>query len=209
MPSISARFPLAATALIVGAWLSAASPFPALAADDGQAPIWMGIGAMVGLVPDKEETPIEYREHGKLVLPPKMELPQPGSAAIKNPEAWPVDPDLQKQVRAREAKKNAYFVPLSEKGHAKTTYGATEDNTPVTVRANAGVGPNTKPCTTGSNAKDCRSQGWSLFSTFGLSGQADNAPLGPEPDRDWLTDPPKGYRAPSAAGAAPAKTATK
>ncbi len=24
-----------------------------------------------------------------------------------------------------------------------------------------------------------------------------NAPLGPEPDREWLTDPPKGYRAPS------------
>jgi hypothetical protein len=28
------------------------------------------------------------------------------------------------------------------------------------------------------------------------------APLGPEPDREWLTDPPKGFRAPVAPGSA-------
>ena len=27
-------------------------------------------------------------------------------------------------------------------------------------------------------------------------GMGKTAPLGPEPDREWLTDPPKGFRAP-------------
>ena len=48
---------------------------PVLAADDGQAPIWVGIGGMLGLIDTKEELPIEYRERSKLVLPPKVVLP--------------------------------------------------------------------------------------------------------------------------------------
>jgi len=27
-------------------------------------------------------------------------------------------------------------------------------------------------------------------------GAGKSVPLGPEPDREWLTDPPQGYRAP-------------
>jgi hypothetical protein len=27
--------------------------------------------------------------------------------------------------------------------------------------------------------------------------KSSSAKLGPEPDREWLTDPPKGYRAPA------------
>jgi hypothetical protein len=205
----SGRYSRSPAVLIVGGLLVAASPLPAIAADDGQAPIWSGIGGMIGLVPDKDDTTIQYQEHGKLVLPPKMELPPPGTAPIKNSSAWPVDLDVQKIERAKEARKNSYYVPLTEKARGGKSYTEVTRDSMVTVRANAGVGPATKPCTTGSSAADCHSPGWSPLSAFGLGGKAENESLGPEPDRDWLTDPPKGYRAPSANATSPATTATK
>lgn len=67
----------------------------ASAGDDGQAPLWEGIGSIFGPVVgwggggDKKD-PIDYREHGKIVVPPKMDLPPPGSSAAVDP-AWPVN----------------------------------------------------------------------------------------------------------------------
>ena len=75
----------------------------------------------------------------------------------------------------------------------------------VTVRADAGQGPATRPCVTGSPSRDCQSPGFGLFSSLGFGSKVDPASLGPEPDRDWLTDPPKGYRAPLATGPTAAK----
>jgi hypothetical protein len=211
MPSRSPRLPLVPPLLAAGAWLVASAFSPVLAADDGQAPIWSGLGGLVGLGPDKEDTTIQYREHGKLVLPPKMDLPSPGAASpITDSAAWPVDPDVQRRIKARQAKKNSFFIPLSDKGHTgNKAYGevGTRD-TAITVRATAGEGPATKPCGTGSSSADCRSPGWSLLSTLGLSGQSDATTLGPEPGRDWLTDPPKGYRAPTLSSS-PSATAAK
>jgi hypothetical protein len=200
MPFHLPRLPLVPALLAAGAWVAASSFSPVLAADDGQAPIWTGLGGLVGLGPDKEDTTIQYREHGKLVLPPKMDLPAPGAASpITDTAAWPVDPDVQRRIKARAAKKNSFFIPLSDKGHTgDKTYGqVSPTDTTITVRSSAGQGPATKSCSTGSPSANCRSPGWSLLSTLGLSGQPDATTLGPEPDRDWLTDPPKGYRAPT------------
>ena len=183
---------LVAVSMLAGAFAPAA-----LAADDGQAPIWVGIGGMLGLVDSKEELPIEYRERSKLVLPPKIVLPPPAAAPVTNLGAWPVDPDVQRVIRNNDLKQS-YVHPRRSKG---IDQGIFPTDSPVTVRADAGQGPPTRPCVTGSPSRDCQSPGWPLLSTLGFGGKADPVALGPEPDRNWLTDPPKGYRAPLVSGA--------
>ncbi len=65
---------------------------PGWAGDDGDAPLWKGIGSIfapavgfTGLGGGEKPPPIEYREHGKIVLPPNTELPPPGSSASADP----------------------------------------------------------------------------------------------------------------------------
>ena len=67
---------------------------PARAGDDGAAPLWQGIGSIfgpvvgfTGLGGGEKPPPIDYREHGKLVLPPNMDLPPPESSATADP-SW-------------------------------------------------------------------------------------------------------------------------
>ena len=196
MPSTSVRYFLFPAVAIAGAWLSAAS---GLAADDGQAPIWVGVSNMLGLDDAKEELPIEYRERSKLVLPPKMVLPAPAAAPVTNLSAWPVDPDVQRVIERNKEKQS--FAPHMRRSKTKDS-GIFSTDGVVTVRADAGQGPATKPCVTGSPSRDCQNPGWSIFSQLGFGAQSDTASLGPEPDRTWLTDPPKGYRATAAAAPA-------
>ncbi len=92
--SAAVALALASAALVVS---------PAWAGDDGSAPLWQGIGSLfapvVGLGGDKPP-PIDYRQHGKLVLPPNDDLPPPGSSSASGP-AWPVN---QEAVRRKAAK---------------------------------------------------------------------------------------------------------
>ncbi len=163
----------------------------AWAGDDGQAPLWEGIGSIFGPVVgwggggDKKD-PIDYREHGKIVVPPKMDLPPPGSSPGADP-AWPVNQEAQRKKAQKEAKQ-----PIAGVGDARLRYTHPFDpNTPVTVRA---VDPQ-------GNEVKCDNCGSSTLGNLNLNplnwvGMGKSAPLGPEPDREWLTDPPKGFRAP-------------
>ena len=107
---------------------------PAWAGDDGQAPLWQGIGSIFGPAigfGGEKPPPIDYHEHGKIVLPPKMELPPPGSSASADPD-WPVNQEiLNKKAQKEEAKKTIAGV-----GDARQRYTHPfPPNTPVTVRA--------------------------------------------------------------------------
>ena len=75
--------------------------------------------------------PIEYREHGKLVLPPNSELPPPGASASADP-AWPVNQEIvRKKALKEEGKKSIAGV-----GDARLRYThGFPANEPVTVRA--------------------------------------------------------------------------
>ena len=165
----------------------------ALAGDDGQAPMWVGVASIFGLDwgSDNNKGPIDYREHGKIVLPPKMDLPPPGSPAVKSAVAWPVDPDIQKRAKEKEAAKARPVEAVN--GYVPVRRNFTDQidpNAVVTVRATAGQGP-------GGNCPDgqCQSSAMAELNPLGWFG-GDKKALGPEPPREWLTDPPKGYRAP-------------
>src|SRR5260370_11523024 len=79
----------------------------AQAGDDGAAPIWEGVGSIFSWAwggGDKKDA-IEYREQGKLVLPPKMELPPPRSESAAASPDWPVNQEVQRKKAEKEAAK--------------------------------------------------------------------------------------------------------
>jgi hypothetical protein len=161
----------------------------AWAGDDGQAPLWEGISSIFswtwgGGGGDKD--PIDYREHGKIVVPPNTNLPPPGSSPSAD-AAWPVNQEGQRKKAEKEAKKTIAGV-----GDARLRYTQPfPPNTPVTVRT-------TDDQLTGANGATGTAPSSPLGSLNPLNwvGMGKSVPLGPEPDREWLTDPPKGFRAP-------------
>ena len=174
-------------------WLGFAAA-PALAADDGAAPLWVGIGSIFGFG-GKDQDPIDYRDRAKLVLPPATTLPPPGSANVSGDGAWPRDPDVERRKKEKEERDKYSFVPL----HMRQQVTTTRDSK-VTVSAIAGQAPGGRACNKGPGSNcdthTSPSMNWNPLTWVGLEKKAATT-LGPEPDRDWLTDPPKGYREPA------------
>lgn len=167
---------------------------PAQAADDGAAPLWVGIGSIFGFG-GKDQDPIDYRDRAKLVLPPATTLPAPGSANLSGDGAWPRDPDVEQRKREKEEREKYSFVPIYMR-HSVTT---TRDSK-VTVSATAGQGVGSRPCVKGPGSS-CDDHllpaiNWNPLTWVGFEKKAPTV-LGPEPERGWLTDPPKGYREPA------------
>src|ERR1700694_5355232 len=99
----------------------------ARAGDDGAAPLWVGIGSIfggLGLNPfgKEEEKPlIDYREHGKIVVPPKIELPPPGAMApVADSGAWPVN---QEAAQRKRILKEAGKQTIAGQGGARLQIG--------------------------------------------------------------------------------------
>ena len=187
---------IAVACAIVGL-IAGSAATPARAGDDGEAPIWKGIGGLVGLgtiAGEDKEPSIQYRERGRLVLPPKMTLPPPVAAA--KPAAWPVDPDVEK---ARKEKEAVRIMMLTQSDIQAQRDG--NRLSPDQLRADHSV-PGQKAaadhrCSAQTNTRGCD---WipfrNVFENIGLAKPSDVV-AGQEPDRDWLTDPPKGYRVPT------------
>jgi hypothetical protein len=179
---------------------------PARAGDDGEAPLWVGIGSTLGLdsvfgakSEDKSAT-IEYRDRAKLVVPPKIELPPPVGSPTQGSASWPRDPDVEKAKKEKEEAEKPVRViaPSGRMIHPSVT-----GDTVVTESATAGLGPGhapvQRPCNN-SPGVACQTGpaptlNWNPLTWVGLEKKPQTV-LGPEPDRDWLTDPPKGYREP-------------
>ncbi len=197
MPSLTlgevSRRRLAVSAACV-LWLGLAAA-PARAGDDGAAPIWVGLGSIFGFGGDDAQDPIEYRDRARIVLPPKVELPAPAVASTQGNVAWPVDPDVEKRRKEKAEKDKYVFIPWRKRASPLSEHGGV-----VTVSATAGQPPGQRPCTKGPG-ENCETRpspslNWNPLTWVGLEKKAPTV-LGPEPDRDWLTDPPKGYREPA------------
>ncbi len=174
-------------------WLGLAAA-PAHAGDDGAAPIWVGIGSIFSFGGDAQE-PIEYRDRARIVLPPKVELPPPAVSPTQADAAWPLDQEAAKRKKEKAEKDSYVFVPLRRR-----TPPLAGPNSVVTVSATAGQAPGQRPCAKGPGetceTRPAPAMNLNPLTWVGLEKKAPTV-LGPEPDRDWLTDPPKGYREPA------------
>jgi hypothetical protein len=173
---------------------------PSWAGDDGAAPLWQGIGSIfapafgfagLGLGGGEKAPPIDYRDRGKLVLPPNMDLPPPGASAAADP-AWPVNQEIARKKALKEEEKQKAIAGVGD-ARLRYTHGFPA-NEPVTVRSVTPDGEIVKSA--GNSGSDSSPLG--NLNPLGWVGVGKHVPLGPEPDREWLTDPPKGFRAPAA-----------
>jgi hypothetical protein len=195
------RLGLSVAGLVVA--LSSVASTVTWAGDDGSAPLWQGIGSIFGPVLGfgsigGEKDPIDYHEHGKIVVPPTMDLPPPGSAASATAD-WPVNQEVIRKKAAKDAKKKE----IAGVGDARLRYTHPfPPNTPVTVKpADSDLGAS---CGASGNCASSPSPGLlGNLNPLSWVGMGKSVPLGPEPDREWLTDPPKGFRAPLEPTAAP------
>ena len=154
-----------------------------------------GIMAGIGGT-NMENRGIEYRERSPLVVPPKLDLPPPASAAAEvNAPNWPKDPDIQRRKAAIAARKKenkdpqqaARILTPAELAVGKTAAPARTGNDPI------------QPGTSYNSPMLSPSQ---LGYTGGLSGmfggnKSETAPFTGEPTRESLTQPPTGYQTPS------------
>lgn len=187
------RLALIALAVTAGSGLGSSA---AWAGDDGQAPLWEGIGSIFswawgGGGGDKD--PIDYREHGKIVVPPNMSLPAPGSSPSAA-AGWPVNQEVQRKKAEKERESQKTIAGV---GDARLRYTKPfPPNTPVTVRTTDDQLPAANSANGAISTNATSPLGNLSLNPLNWVGVGKNAPLGPEPAREWLTDPPQGFRAP-------------
>lgn len=135
---------------------------------------------------------IEYRERSPLVVPPKINLPPPASAASLNAPNWPKDPDASERRRMKEMNKNkvtgidgARPLTPSELAVGKTA-AAPKSSDPVQP-GNSNTNPILSPT----------QLGFTGFNVFGGGNKGETAPFTGEPPRATLIQPPSGYQTPS------------
>ncbi|WP_291855845.1 hypothetical protein [Bradyrhizobium sp.] len=153
--------------------------------------IMRGIGGT-----NMENRGIEYRERSPLVVPPKLDLPPPASAAaeIKAPN-WPKDPDEQRRKAASAARKKenkdpreaARILTPAELAVGKTAAPSRTNSDPVQPGTSY-TNPILSPSQLGYNGG---------FSGLFGGSKVETAPFKGEPTRESLTQPPVGYQTPS------------
>lgn len=78
---------------------------PAFAADDGYENVFTSVLGAVGVLPTDDTPEIDYRERAPLVVPPRQTLVTPQQPGAARTAAWPVDPDLaRREKNARDAR---------------------------------------------------------------------------------------------------------
>src|SRR6266849_1389942 len=150
-----------------------------------------------------QEAGIEYKERPPLVVPPSRDLPAPataGSLAATNP-SWPADPDEKRRSAERKARaeRKSYDVYKAGDPLKPNELAAGRTDKPA---MKTGQGPDHSPEMTPSQLGYTGGL-WSsilgLGKTFTGEKDVETAKFVREPPRDSLTDPPVGYRTPSAA----------
>ncbi len=177
---------------ILGLMASLVAVGPARADDDGGGSFLSSVvGTVVGFGKPTDTNPnIDYRERPPLVLPPKVELQQPVRPAAERNPAWPKDPDV---MAARKAQALAR-APA-------TTVDATQKLSKEELMRGRIPGGQQEPsiaCDT-SSSRGCNGDATQMWQSLRTAkGEDTTLALQPgvEPEREYLTQPPKGYLAP-------------
>ena len=192
---------LAGSAMVVA--LGCATPSFAL--EDGKGSAWDAMMGIIGVNPDKDENTIVYRDRAPLVVPPKTELAQPLPPPAQRTADWPTDQELIRakkklEERTRRVREEPTAEELKNTGRL----------TPAEARARANA---QSACDMDMSSRNACSTDvyWARLrnESLGDTGKRKgNLQAGIEPDREYLTQPPKGYMAPKknvAAGFEPRK----
>lgn len=171
----------------------------AFAADDGYDNVFSSVLTAVGLLKPDESAPIDYRERAPLVLPPKDDLTKPVAPGKARTAAWPQDPDVLKRQKAAELARapspNLLGNPNALASKQALMEGRTAGSGPVESARrhdDCGNDGNRRGCLVLS--PDQLREDHERYVASG-GGESDHKEIvaGDEPDRVYLTQPPKGY----------------
>jgi hypothetical protein len=184
---------IAASAALLAGSLSV---MPAQAAEDTNT--FNSFLGFFGMQFDKEqEDSIDYRARAPLVVPPKLDLPPPQSADARHPADWPTDPDVYARRKAQAD---------SHRPAPQITPNTRPEMTKDQLLANRGEmvvdeTPSDSSCSALGGSSLCAGSAWKYVTEkMGISKKEDEKVVlsGSEPPRKYLTEPPPGYRVPTA-----------
>jgi hypothetical protein len=187
------RFTLRMTAVVPA--IAVAATFAASPAR-AQATTIDSLMTIMGLKSSESGPEIEYRERAPLVVPPKIQLRPPEEPAAKRNAAWPNDPDVQRR-KAREAEAR---IPKTEQDSYKLNQNSRLSIDEIRAGRREGANVNTTPRQVyGDNSREEHWLNPNQLRALDRKTEPDKVvAAGVEPDRRYLTDPPSGYRKPSA-----------
>jgi hypothetical protein len=203
--STRATMILAVAAMLVSANFSAA-----LAGDDDDDESFLTkFMTGIGLKRAIDYNPINYGERSPLVVPPSRDLPPPITAAAPSTPAWPKDPDVKRRKEAKAKKK-----------HPTELWDLTEDSRPLRpdelekgrIRGRDEGKPGIDSTASQAQSSQADLGNRNGFFSFNWFKKEEYGTFTGEPARAELTDPPPGYRTPSADqpyGIGPDKTPVK
>ena len=185
-------------AVLRGVWLVAMAGQARAADDDDESfedrvirNIMQGLGGT-----NMENTGIEYRERSPLVVPPKIDLRPPDTAAAEaRVPNWPKDPDVQRRKAAIAANKKSKPTPWE----AGRTLMPSELNAKTSGNSSVAGSESMSPGTPGAAILSPSQLGFTGFNGMFGGSKTETAPFKGEPTRDSLTMPPSGYQTPSPA----------
>jgi hypothetical protein len=182
----------AAGALVLVGLVSHAAP---ARAEEGNQTLRQIFGVITGDDGKKDTDGIDYRERPPLVLPPKLDLPAPQASAGEQNAAWPNDPDSGR-VRKTKAESRAPNRHVNE-ATANPHISQRELERGRVATTESASGPLQNPCDN-STSPECLYTPWSILNKVSGDAEAkETLQPGVEPPREYLTQPPVGYRRPT------------
>lgn len=191
--AIAGKFAMAAAGAAM-VWAGALAVSTAASAFDDRPSSFDPLLNVFGLGKDSEDKPdIDFRERPKLVVPKGSELPPPIAGSRNRAANWPVDPDVRRRREAAAAARAPRDINAEFK--ANPALSAEE------LKQGRSAGPSTNPevCPQRRNGiPDCgvEESAYNIKKIFTLGSKDEEPRPGVEPSRDYLTEPPTGYRAP-------------
>lgn len=171
----------------------------ARAADDGYASVFSSVLGSVGLIKGDPQPDIDYRERPPLVVPKEATLPKPVAGGVKRTAAWPQDPDVVRHRKELEEARapNILSPDLRDKSLLlsgdEMRKGRAAENEPVRPN-NCGNDGNQRNCLIVSQDElNAENEHYKAANP----DKADVLVAGQEPERTFLTQPPKGYMRPA------------
>ncbi|MCB1545495.1 MAG: hypothetical protein KDJ30_14810 [Rhodoblastus sp.] len=191
--AIAGKFAMAAAGAAM-VWAGVLAVSTAASAFDDRPSSFDPLLNVFGLGKDSEDKPeIDFRERPKLVVPKGSELPPPVAGSHNRAANWPVDPDVRRRREAAAAARAPRDINAEFK--ANPALSAEE----LKQGRSAGPSKNPEVCPQRRNGiPDCgvEESAYNIKKVFTLGSKEEEPRPGVEPSRDYLTEPPTGYRAP-------------
>jgi hypothetical protein len=148
----------------------------------------------------RDKADIEYKQRAPLVVPPSSALPKPQEAGANRSAAWPDDPDVARRRADRDSSHIVFQNTESYRANTKPLLSQEElRRGRVTGRTNGPAGI-VEEHNTGNNQIGPIRVGREMAAR---QAQVDTSNLeyGTEPRRQYLHEPPTGYRRPAGTAA--------